>query len=110
SLPSSTSRTLSKESLSPFAYSPLIFSMVTTLPSETLYCLPPVCITANSMGLILQDISQKGKLLLYYSLYERDEIYRKILFLRTLAGYSPFCFSYLPTFLGSLSFRCFFCD
>src|SRR3989338_4305231 len=51
SLPSSTSKTLSKEILSPFLYSTsfaFIFSIETKLPLETLYCLPPVCITANS--------------------------------------------------------------
>src|SRR3989344_2012637 len=45
--PSSVRSTLSKVILSPLFCSPWSFSMVITLPSETLYCFPPVCMTAN---------------------------------------------------------------
>src|SRR3989344_537028 len=48
SLPLSTRSTLSKTSLSTTLKVPVIFSILTTSPTETLYCLPPVCITANS--------------------------------------------------------------
>src|SRR3989344_6273792 len=49
SWPLSRRSTLSKEILSPVLYSrSFIFSIESTLPEETLYCLPPVWITANS--------------------------------------------------------------
>ena len=57
--PSSTSKTLSKTSLSPGLYSPFIFSIERTVPRETLYCFPPVFITANSIGHILHEFYVK---------------------------------------------------
>jgi AAA family ATP:ADP antiporter len=47
---------VSKETLSPTLYSPFIFSIETNVSLDTLYCFPPVCITANSIKTILHDI------------------------------------------------------
>src|SRR3989344_3955866 len=47
--PLSTIRILSKVMVSPSLCSSEIFSILTTVPGDTTYCLPPVAITANSV-------------------------------------------------------------
>ncbi len=60
--PLSTRRTLSNTTLSPTAKAPDSFSTFNTSPTATLYCLPPVSITANSfIGHILHKNLKKGK-------------------------------------------------
>src|ERR1035437_10331251 len=50
SVPLSTSKTLSNETLSPILAESESFSIFIESPFETLYCFPPVLMTANSIA------------------------------------------------------------